>query len=217
MEKKKVKVEEKISRELLAEHLLLMARDLENGWLEIRSGDKTISLSVPWSLPVAIEAKHKKDKEKLVIEISWREPATEDEEGAEEGFAAAGPTEGGAEAAIHEFLHNQETGPLPEEAMDENSLVLSEPDAEAAGDEPPVAVEMAPLPEEVGPESGSVASEPVEETTEPVINDSPAGEETGLPSVGNEEEVSGGESEPVTEEGTEAAGESKTRPGRRRR
>lgn len=79
MEKSKVKIDEKMSRDVLAECLRSMARDLDNGLVGLCNGDQTIVLSVPTVIPVEIEAKQKANKEKIAIEITWREPGTPQE------------------------------------------------------------------------------------------------------------------------------------------
>jgi amphi-Trp domain-containing protein len=76
MEKKKVKIDGEMSRDVLAECLRTMAFDLDGGRLEIRSGEQTIVLTAPAFLPMEIVAKQKANKEKITIEMTWREAAT---------------------------------------------------------------------------------------------------------------------------------------------
>ncbi len=159
MEKKKVKIEEKVTCGILAERLRKMALDLENGRFEVQSGDETISFSYAESIPMEIEAKQKDNKEKLVIEMSWRTPTVP-----AEAAKALDEPETAMDSASSEPTCGVETAPPPAEAVPEGSPQVPE---QTEGTmltehcEPPAAVEVNPLPEEAaGDESDSSVSAP---------------------------------------------------------
>lgn len=79
MRTRKVRIDEKMSRDLLALHLQKMAVDLENGRLEVLSKDRWISFSCPEFIPFELEARQKENKERIVVELSWWESAGPEE------------------------------------------------------------------------------------------------------------------------------------------
>lgn len=118
MEKQKVKIEETMSREALAERLRWMALDWENGRLELHGDDKIVLLATPESVPLEIEARHKDNKEKLVIEMSWRcLPAM---------VAASAWPEATADSATSVCPCGVAMSPPPEEVAEENGLAVPE-------------------------------------------------------------------------------------------
>lgn len=170
MEKQKVKIEEKMSRTLVAELLRKMASDLENGRLELHGGEKTVSLFVPDFMPLEIEAKQKENKEKISIEISWRELAAPEVERDIPDL----PEE---EVCVFTI----ETGCClePGEEVADRSGAET-PDAtvempESVNDDTTSAVETTLPPEETGEESGAVDAEPaIEEDANPTVSETKA-------------------------------------------
>jgi amphi-Trp domain-containing protein len=129
MEKKKVKIEEKMATATVVERLRKMALDMEMGQIEIQSGDKIISLSVPEAIPLEIEAKRKENKEKLVIEISWRNLLAM--EASEEALAKPEVT---TEAVSRESACSGETDAPVEEAAGGSSSEALVPEIPTATD-----------------------------------------------------------------------------------
>jgi amphi-Trp domain-containing protein len=215
MEKQKVKIEEKMSCAALAECLRKLASDLDSGRLEARSGEKTISFSVPESLPVEIEAKHKENKEKIAIEISWREMAAQEVGGeipaGTEVEMGAGSVESayGVEKAEEATDGGGSEAPAPTGEMPENDI------REAPGSE-----EMDLLAGGVTPAGSFEDFAPAVELPEADSSDSFNPEEAILlPEEPVEESEESGSiaSEPVAEEGAKSTQEAKPRPRRKRR
>lgn len=73
MEKQKLKIDEDMPRMILADKFRKMAEDIENGQLELQSGEKVMRLMTPESMLIKIKAKQKENKEKIELELSWRE------------------------------------------------------------------------------------------------------------------------------------------------
>lgn len=86
MDKAKVSVEKMLG----AKEALAVLEDLVQGFkagrMTITEGEQSVTLVVPELLELELEAKQKKDKSKLVIELSWRTPVE----------AAPSPSEDGA-------------------------------------------------------------------------------------------------------------------------
>ncbi len=215
MEKKKVKIEEKVTCEILAERLRKMAFDLENGQLEIQSGGKTISFSFAGSMPIEIEAKRKENKEKIVIEISWRNQTATDE-----GEGTITDPQETRDAVSIESTCGVEAGLHSEEVVDGGSSVVPEPVEampETCCNEAPSYMETGSPSEETEGESSSEILEPAEATIDANSSESPCcvkpNSLSGEAATGSSSELP----EPVAVEIAEPTGEAKTRTGRRRR
>lgn len=97
MDKAKVSVEKMLG----AKEALVVLEDLVQGFkagrMTITEGEQSVTLVVPELLELELEAKQKKDKSKLVIELSWRTPVEVAPSASEEG--APKPCGGAVEGA----------------------------------------------------------------------------------------------------------------------
>lgn len=74
MEKKTIEIEETMTREQVADYFRMLATGLQNGSIELKNGEETLTLTPTEMIAVEIAAKQKKDKSKFTMEISWRCP-----------------------------------------------------------------------------------------------------------------------------------------------
>ncbi len=72
MKKKKIEIEEFMTREKVADFFRKLAEGLQSGNVELRDDEETLMILPPDILSVEIGAKQKKDKFKLSMEVSWR-------------------------------------------------------------------------------------------------------------------------------------------------
>ena len=72
MKKKKIEIEEFMTREKVADFFRKLAEGLQSGDVELRDDEETLMILPPDILSVEIGAKQKKDKFKLSMEVSWR-------------------------------------------------------------------------------------------------------------------------------------------------
>lgn len=49
-----------------------LARDMKTGSVMLAAGDETLTLQPPVLINMAMKASQKKDKEKFILELSWR-------------------------------------------------------------------------------------------------------------------------------------------------
>ena len=75
MKKKKIEIEEFMTREKVADFFRKLSEGLQNGNIELIDDEETLAISPPDILSVEIGAKQKKDKFKLSMEVSWKCPA----------------------------------------------------------------------------------------------------------------------------------------------
>jgi amphi-Trp domain-containing protein len=72
MKKKKIEIDELMSRERVAEYLQTIAAGLRQGSIELNDDEETLTLTPPDILAVEIGGKQKKDKSKFSLELSWK-------------------------------------------------------------------------------------------------------------------------------------------------
>lgn len=72
MKKKKIEIEEFMTREKVADFFHTLAEGLQRGSIEIKGDEETLTVSPPDILSVEIGAKQKKDKFKIAMEVSWK-------------------------------------------------------------------------------------------------------------------------------------------------
>jgi len=72
MKKKKIEIEEFMTREKVADFFHRLAAGLQSGSIEIRDDEERLTVSPPDILSVEIGAKQKKDKFKISMEVSWK-------------------------------------------------------------------------------------------------------------------------------------------------
>lgn len=72
MKKKKIEIEEFMTREKVADFFRTLAEGLQSGSVELKDDEETLMILPPDILSVEIGAKQKKDKFKLSMEVSWR-------------------------------------------------------------------------------------------------------------------------------------------------
>lgn len=72
MKKKKIEIDELMSRERVADFLQTVAIGLRQGSIELNDDEETLTLTPPDILAVEIGAKQKKDKSKFSLELSWK-------------------------------------------------------------------------------------------------------------------------------------------------
>ncbi|GBC61758.1 amphi-Trp domain-containing protein [Desulfonema ishimotonii] len=75
--KKEIKIKKNMNAEAVAGVLGDLVASFKNGKVCIRSGNDFVTLSPGREFDVEIEAGHKKNRQKLSIELSWREYAPE--------------------------------------------------------------------------------------------------------------------------------------------
>ena len=72
MKKKKIEIEEFMTREKVADFFRKLAEGLQSGSVEIKDDDEMLTIAPPDILSVEIGAKQKKDKFKISMEVSWK-------------------------------------------------------------------------------------------------------------------------------------------------
>ena len=72
MKKKKIEIEEVMTREKVADLLRKVSEGLRSGSVELQDDEETLTLVPSDILAVEIGAKQKKDKSKFSLEVSWR-------------------------------------------------------------------------------------------------------------------------------------------------
>lgn len=97
MERNQVQFRESMERRRAVEYLERVARDLEDGKFEIKSDGDSIILEPEEMVRLEVEAKHKKGREKLQIDLSWAAEGSAGEE-TELEESIGGKAEGMAES-----------------------------------------------------------------------------------------------------------------------
>jgi amphi-Trp domain-containing protein len=75
---KKIGYKRMIETSEVVTYLEALARSFRIGRLAVEHGEKAVNLEIPPAVVLEIEAKQKKDKAKLEIEISWKHALDED-------------------------------------------------------------------------------------------------------------------------------------------
>jgi amphi-Trp domain-containing protein len=78
MEKQKIGIKTSLTYKEVIAYLKDFVKSLESGKIVLESGGEHVTLTPTENVHVKIEAKAKKDKQKLSFEISWCEPAEAD-------------------------------------------------------------------------------------------------------------------------------------------
>lgn len=72
MKKRKIEIEELMTRDKVADFLRKVAEGLQYGSIELKDEEESLTLSPPDIISMEIGAKQKKDKSKITMEVSWR-------------------------------------------------------------------------------------------------------------------------------------------------
>lgn len=80
MSKQSVSMEKTMNLQETIAYLEELVTSLKVGRIEIAEGEKRVILCLPNVLDVEVEAKHKKDKQKLTLELSWKNQLSKEDE-----------------------------------------------------------------------------------------------------------------------------------------
>lgn len=76
MKKDKITQHQKAKREEVTGYLEDLVKSLRNGKIVVEQNGHFIALTLPETLEIELEARQKKEKGSISIEISWKEPET---------------------------------------------------------------------------------------------------------------------------------------------
>ena len=79
MKKDKITQHQKAKREEVTGYLEDLVKSLRNGKIVVEQNGHFIALTLPETLEIELEARQKKEKGSISIEISWKEPETASE------------------------------------------------------------------------------------------------------------------------------------------